>query len=140
MKKSEVQIGQTYYAKVSGRHVEVRIHSVSPHGGWNATNLETHREVRIRSAQRLRPVVRGWRVVFVTHPGHAEADQVAAAKAYLSQHDNALALSCLNGQHFAKVARHKATGLVVVLAPSEESGLDDALVARVQSELTAEAV
>ena len=54
MKKRDIKIGQTYLAKVSGKLVSVRITSESPHGGWNAVNTTTGREVRIRSAARLR--------------------------------------------------------------------------------------
>jgi len=54
MKKSEVRIGGIYAAKVSDRITEVRIDGVNPHGGWNATNLATGKNVRIKRAQRLR--------------------------------------------------------------------------------------
>ena len=54
MKKRDIEIGQTYLAKVSGKLVPVRIISESPYGGWNAVNTTTGREVRIRSAARLR--------------------------------------------------------------------------------------
>jgi len=54
MKKAQVQIGQTYVCKVSGRLAEVRIESECPYGGWWAVNTQTGRQVRIRSAQRLR--------------------------------------------------------------------------------------
>jgi hypothetical protein len=54
MKKSEVEIGTTYVAKVSGRLARVRIVSESQYGGWNAVNTDTKREIRIRGAQRLR--------------------------------------------------------------------------------------
>jgi len=54
MKKSDVQIGHTYLAKVSGQVVPVKILSESPYKGWVARNEKTGREVRIRSAQRLR--------------------------------------------------------------------------------------
>jgi hypothetical protein len=54
MKKSDVAIGATYVAKVSGRLATVRIDRESRHGGWEATNAETGRSVRIKSAQRLR--------------------------------------------------------------------------------------
>ena len=56
MKKADVKIGETYAAKVSGRIVHVRIDGVSAYGGWNATNLETKRVIRVKSAQRLRDV------------------------------------------------------------------------------------
>jgi hypothetical protein len=55
MKKADVQIGRTYTAKVSGQLAPVRINSVSPYGGWNATNLSTGRVIRIKTAARLRP-------------------------------------------------------------------------------------
>lgn len=57
MKKSAVHLGERYIAKVSGNLVPVRIDAENPHGGWTATNTETGRKVRIKSAQRLRRAV-----------------------------------------------------------------------------------
>ncbi|MCC6910000.1 MAG: winged helix-turn-helix domain-containing protein [Phycisphaerales bacterium] len=57
MKKNEVQIGSTYTAKVSGKIAKVRIDAENRNGGWDATNLETKKKVRIKSAQRLRAEV-----------------------------------------------------------------------------------
>jgi hypothetical protein len=54
MKKRDIKIGETYLAKVSGKLAPVRITNESVHGGWNAVNTTTGREVRIRSAARLR--------------------------------------------------------------------------------------
>ena len=54
MKKDEVKIGETYTAKVSDKVVPVRIDKENPRGGWDATNLVTNKQVRIKSAQRLR--------------------------------------------------------------------------------------
>ena len=54
MQKSEVTIGGTYSAKVTNKVVRVRIDAVSRYGGWDATNLDTNKKVRIKSAQRLR--------------------------------------------------------------------------------------
>ena len=54
MKKDEVQIGATYQVSVTGKLAPVRIVRENPHGGWNGVNAETKREVRIKSAQRLR--------------------------------------------------------------------------------------
>ena len=53
MKKNEVQIGGVYRAKVTDKLVSVRIDAENRHGGWDATNLETNRKIRIKSAQRL---------------------------------------------------------------------------------------
>ena len=58
MKKAEVQIGQTYVVKVSGKLTTVRIDGESSYGGWVGTNVATSRSVRIKSAQRLRRAVR----------------------------------------------------------------------------------
>lgn len=66
MKKSEVEIGGKYEAKVSGRLAIVQIKSESIYGGWNAINIATHRDVRIRSAQRLRRPAGG---KFIIHSG-----------------------------------------------------------------------
>ncbi|MCL4197696.1 MAG: hypothetical protein KJZ69_09410 [Phycisphaerales bacterium] len=57
MKKNEIRIGGTYTAKVSGKIAKVRIDAESRHGGWDATNIETKKKVRIKSAQRLRSEV-----------------------------------------------------------------------------------
>jgi hypothetical protein len=54
MKKNEVNVGNAYIAKVSGKLVQVRIDRENPHGGWDATNQVTGKKVRIMSAQRLR--------------------------------------------------------------------------------------
>jgi hypothetical protein len=54
MMKREIEIGSTYIAKVSGVMAKVRITGESPYRGWRGTNLATGREVRIRSAARLR--------------------------------------------------------------------------------------
>jgi len=54
MKKHEVQIGETYVAKVSGILAPVKITGVCPHGGWDAVNVKTGRQVRVKSAMRLR--------------------------------------------------------------------------------------
>lgn len=58
MKKDAVKIGGVYRAKVSNKIVSVRIDAESRHGGWEATNLETRKKVRINTAQRLRSEVK----------------------------------------------------------------------------------
>jgi hypothetical protein len=54
MRKCEVEIGREYAAKVSGRICTVRLLSENPHGGWDARNLDTGKQIRVLSAQRLR--------------------------------------------------------------------------------------
>jgi hypothetical protein len=54
MKKRDVVLGQVYAVKASGRIQQVRVEAESTHGGWVGRNLQTGREVRIRSAARLR--------------------------------------------------------------------------------------
>jgi len=58
MKKQDIRIGGTYEARVSGRVTRVRITSENVNGGWNAVNNATQREIRIRTAARLRKPVR----------------------------------------------------------------------------------
>ena len=58
MKKAEVKVGGTYLAKVSGAVVPVRIQSEHPRHGWVGVNTVTRREVRIKTAARLRREVR----------------------------------------------------------------------------------
>ena len=57
MKKSEIQIGATYVAKVSGKLANVRIVRVGTYGGWDGINCATKREIHIRGAARLRKKV-----------------------------------------------------------------------------------
>lgn len=59
MKKKDVEIGAVYTKKVSGKVVPVRITGVSPYGGWTARNLDTGREIRVKSAAGLRARVGG---------------------------------------------------------------------------------
>jgi len=54
MKRRHIEIGATYIVKVRGLLAKVRITAESPYGGWRGVNLATGREVRIRSAARLR--------------------------------------------------------------------------------------
>jgi len=54
VKKNEVRVGETYTVKVSGQLAAVRITGTSPYGGWVGTNTKTNREVRIKTAARLR--------------------------------------------------------------------------------------
>lgn len=54
MKAKDVQIGQVYRAKVSGKITKVRIINESAHGGWEGVNLETGRKIRIKTGRRLR--------------------------------------------------------------------------------------
>ena len=54
MKKNGVKLHEVYAAKVSGEVVPVRLDKENPHGGWDGTNMRTKKQVRIKSAQRLR--------------------------------------------------------------------------------------
>lgn len=54
MRKSEVEIGGLYIAKISNKLTTVRIHNESMYGGWNAKNEATGRWIRIKSAAKLR--------------------------------------------------------------------------------------
>ncbi len=54
MKKDQVQIGQTYHAKITDKVVPVRIDAEHKSGGWHGTNMTTNRKVHIKTAQKLR--------------------------------------------------------------------------------------
>jgi hypothetical protein len=54
MHKHNVKIGTTYIVKVSGTLAKVRLTREHDRGGWYGTNLATGREIRIRTAARLR--------------------------------------------------------------------------------------
>ena len=57
MQKNNVKVGMTYIVKVSGTLAKVRLTREHPRGGWYGTNLATGREIRIRTAARLRSEV-----------------------------------------------------------------------------------
>lgn len=54
MKKAEIEIGAAYLIKVSGKVCKVKVTGENRHGGWDGINLDTNRNVRIKSAQRMR--------------------------------------------------------------------------------------
>ena len=54
MQKQNVKIGTTYIVKVSGSLAKVKLTRECNYGGWYGTNLATGREIRIRTAARLR--------------------------------------------------------------------------------------
>ena len=58
MQKQNVHLGTTYIVKVSGTLARVRLTREHPRGGWYGTNLATGREIRIRTAARLRSEVK----------------------------------------------------------------------------------
>jgi len=82
MKKNQVHIGGTFVAKVSAKLATVRIDAESRFGGWEATNVSTRRNVRIKSAQRLRrevsPVEAGGLTAAETPPQDID-ERLAAA-------------------------------------------------------------
>jgi hypothetical protein len=54
MQKHNIKLGSTYIVKVSGTLTKVRITREHDRGGWYGINLATGREIRIRTAARLR--------------------------------------------------------------------------------------
>jgi len=54
MKRQNIEVGRTYLVKVSGRLVPVRLEAEHSNGGWTGVNKETRRQVRVRTAARLR--------------------------------------------------------------------------------------
>jgi hypothetical protein len=57
MTKAQISIGTTYSVKVSGTLTRVRLTRECEYGGWYGTNLATGREIRIRTAGRLRGAI-----------------------------------------------------------------------------------
>jgi len=54
MRKTDVSVGKVYIVKVSGKLVPVRLLNETSRGGWMGVNLNTDREIRIKTAGRLR--------------------------------------------------------------------------------------
>jgi hypothetical protein len=88
MTRKEIEVGGTYQAKVAGRLTTVRIvkehgtivhfHALSApterHGGWDAINTATKRQVHIRSAARLRKRVDADRLTMIREARSAGAN------------------------------------------------------------------
>ena len=70
MKKDDVKIGGTYKINLNGKESEVRIDSYQVAGGWNATDLETNKSVRIKNARNVLSAVRKKRHAKVTTSGN----------------------------------------------------------------------
>ena len=90
MKKTEVKLGSTYKAKVSGNLVSVKITHKNPHGGWDGLNLKTNKTVRIKSAKRLRgavnrPATRKKIVSLAEYEAEAKAQHAAIASGKASK-------------------------------------------------------
>jgi len=77
MKQTEVQIGGLYKAKVTNRVVTVQILRENTHGGWDALNTATNKEVRIKSAARLHGPARGTNTVVKTPTSKRVGKQTA---------------------------------------------------------------
>ena len=56
MLKRDVKIGGKYSANVSGKRTVVKITGESRHGGWDAVNVSTGRQIRVKTAGRLSPM------------------------------------------------------------------------------------
>jgi len=56
MKKKDVRIGETYTVKVSGQLVPVQLTGDCAFGGWFGINRKTGKQVRIKTAARLRGI------------------------------------------------------------------------------------
>jgi len=54
MTKAAIKIGGYYNTIISNKPTVVRIDSENRYGGWNGTNVNTNRSVRIKSARKLR--------------------------------------------------------------------------------------
>lgn len=54
MQKHMIKVGSTYIVKVSGTLAKVRLTREHDRGGWYGINLATGREIRVRTAARLR--------------------------------------------------------------------------------------
>ena len=77
MKNAEVKLGGVYYANVSGKKARVRIDAEASGGGWTATNLETNKLVRIKTARRLLEVARVARSASAAKRNAQAADRAA---------------------------------------------------------------
>ena len=88
MKRNEIEVGATYTCKVAGKLTTVRIvkdagtrmnfasgshFPAERHGGWQAINTVTKRQIHIRSAARLRKRVDADRLTMIREARSAGA-------------------------------------------------------------------
>jgi len=59
MRKADVSVGKTYIVKVSGKLTRVKLLCKVSRGGWMGVNLDTNREVRIKTGGKLRREIEG---------------------------------------------------------------------------------
>ncbi len=125
MKKSEVKIGGTYTAKVNEKVVRVRIDAENPHGGWDATNLETNRKVRIKTAQRLRAAVS-------ERTGHAPQSQLTLEESKKLEAKRRQAKKSESAKANGKLSALDAAAKVLAMAkePMNAKELIEAMAAR----------
>ncbi|GJQ27323.1 MAG: hypothetical protein HBSAPP02_23550 [Phycisphaerae bacterium] len=115
MKKQQVQLGGTYVAKVSGKLARVRIDAESRFGGWDATNVDTGRSVRIKSAQRLRREVAPTRSAGDDRPPQDIDERIAAAPPSIVPYE----------QRRARAQRSQAAAHTVALAAAAVPAPED---------------
>ena len=129
MKKNEVQLGGTYKCKVSGKIVSVKITHENPHGGWDAKNLSTGKNIKIKSAQRLRgtvnrPAKRKKIVSLAEYEAEAKAE-IAASKGTTPAEKRD------TGQRGGKGAKRKLLPYDTVVAAAQDA--EDKRRAKIQS-------
>jgi hypothetical protein len=59
MRKADVTVGKVYIVKVSGKLARVKLTNTCRQGGWMGVNLDTNREVRIKTGGKLRREIVG---------------------------------------------------------------------------------
>jgi hypothetical protein len=137
MQRDQIQIGNTYTAKVTDKVVPVRIDAEDPNGGWTATNLVTNKKVRIKTAQRLREEVRA-DTAAVKRPVRkklAAAERQALRAQHKADQENARVRDerarAKDGmtdseRAMAESAPQKSMGVAKPAKPKKASGLDAA--------------
>jgi hypothetical protein len=56
MRREQVQLGQTYVAKINGHLQPVRVLRESIWGGWDCRDRVSGREIRVKTSAKLRRV------------------------------------------------------------------------------------
>jgi hypothetical protein len=132
MTKEQVQVGETYEAKVGARWVEVRIEGQA-RGGWNARSVRSGKPIRITDPQRCRPSAAA--ATDNGTAGRGKAKRTARNVAAKPEHK----LGCLDAaaevlkeaneslQCKAMVARMQEQGLWTTTAPTPHATLYSAI-------------
>jgi hypothetical protein len=122
MKKESVKLGVVYACKVSGEIQPVRLDKTNSHGGFDGTNMRTHKSVRVKSTQRLRGLWPKKTLPIVAEKADGKADDKGVAETVASVEKGNLA----EGVTVPEVTKRRKAAKDTTGQPGRDGGEPDA--------------